>query len=418
MRKIKICFIFLIIIVFTGCANSDNAITEEEQEPIVLRWYYGERMAREMIGEIIGDYREETGIQIQWQDPEDKGLPVLFASNQMPDIFSLNANELSDWSQRLEDLSGQPWIQDIYEESIEAATIDGKICAMPIKIEACGIIYNKELFAKVGIEELPETVNDLRGVCEKLNAAGIQPFGECYQLSGMAGHTLAVLFAYEKDLDMTLEALRNGTKSIDEMDHYEEWMDLLDLTLDFGIGKKSGYYSIDEQISDFANGKMAMIMQGNWLESLILKENPDIDMGLMAIPCSENEEDCRLMLATTTYLAVNKDSVNVQEAMDFLTWLWQHAQQYLIEMEGASLCFTDIDINALGILNRDMWKYWDYGLVFDGFGGEQWPLGYQDDILRIVQQYISEELEREEVGCELTEAIRLRWQDNNETEED
>lgn len=403
----------IVSIILTGCTNANNNVAGEmSREQSLIRWFYGERMARAMIEEIVADYEEETGVQIQWQNPEERDLAVLFASNQMPDIFSLRSNELLEWNQRLERLNGQPWVEGVYEESIESATIDGKICAMPVKIEACGILYNKELFSKAGIKELPETTDELRDICNKLDSAGIQPFGECYQLPGMAGHTLAVLFAYEKNLDETLEDLRNGTKSINDMEHYEEWIELLDMTLDYGIGRRSGYYSIDEQISDFANGKMAMIVQGNWMESLILEENPNIDMGLMAIPCSRNEEDCRLMLTTTTYLGINKDSDSIEESKAFLIWLWEHAQQYLVEMEGASLCFKEIDNSVLGALNQDMYDYWECGIIYEGFGSEGWPAGYDNDILKIMQQYILGELGKEELGKKLTEAIRLRWQDS------
>ena len=58
--------------------------------------------------------------------------------------------------------------------------VDEKVMAVPIESTAWGVVYNKEMFEDAGIE-LPETLDDLRQVCEKLKAKGYTPFMLAFQ---------------------------------------------------------------------------------------------------------------------------------------------------------------------------------------------------------------------------------------------
>ncbi|HEV7785385.1 MAG TPA: extracellular solute-binding protein [Thermoanaerobaculia bacterium] len=63
----------------------------------------------------------------------------------------------------------------LFPSSFGAATIDGKIYAMPAeRVQPIVLFYNKRVFDKVGVKP-PETWGDLMALVPKFNAAGIAP---------------------------------------------------------------------------------------------------------------------------------------------------------------------------------------------------------------------------------------------------
>ncbi|WP_329429582.1 extracellular solute-binding protein [Streptosporangium sp. NBC_01495] len=82
---------------------------------------------------------------------------------------------------QVEDLT--PWFEQnpavkdrLFASSFGAATIDGKIYAMPAEtMQPIVLYYNKKIFEQVGVEP-PESWGDIMALVPKFNAAGIAPF--------------------------------------------------------------------------------------------------------------------------------------------------------------------------------------------------------------------------------------------------
>lgn len=65
---------------------------------------------------------------------------------------------------------------DFIEASVEQSSYDGKVLAIPFGgLSGCDIFYNKTIFEEVGVE-VPETIDELEAVCDKLLEAGYVPF--------------------------------------------------------------------------------------------------------------------------------------------------------------------------------------------------------------------------------------------------
>ncbi|MGS2641244.1 extracellular solute-binding protein [Streptosporangium sp. LJ11] len=82
---------------------------------------------------------------------------------------------------QVEDLT--PWFEQnsavkdrLFASSFGAATIDGKIYAMPAEtMQPIVLFYNKKIFDQVGVKP-PESWGDIMALVPKFNAAGIAPF--------------------------------------------------------------------------------------------------------------------------------------------------------------------------------------------------------------------------------------------------
>src|SRR5262249_44967542 len=68
------------------------------------------------------------------------------------------------------------WKERFVPASVDAYTIQGKLYGVPMHTSQVGFFYNKDLFAKAGVDASAiKTWDDLLGAVKKLQAAGITP---------------------------------------------------------------------------------------------------------------------------------------------------------------------------------------------------------------------------------------------------
>lgn len=383
----------------------NNSVTyiDRENTDKMLSIYYGTAENAEMMEQLCEDFGAQTGIRVLWEaaDNGTNELKKKFAVDEAPDLFSIAGQDLEMWSDRIVDLSTQPWVEDLPAKTKDMVSVNGRVMAWPHTLEANGIIYNKRLFAQAGITEVPATLNELYIVCKKLEAAGIQSFGESWMQFGYLAHLLAAPFEYAGAEDSS-EAIKNGEKTFGDLEYMDNYFDFLDLTLKYGKGAHSVEYNTFYQYADFAAGNMAMMKQGTWCERILKEMDPDLDIGLFALPLSNNREENSLLTSVTTFLCINQDSKNREEALQFILWWHEHAKEYLIEINGTALPFMDADNQVLGKLHQDMQEYIESENIYTGFGYEYWPADFHEDSAQIVQLYIQGLISREETKERLT----------------
>jgi raffinose/stachyose/melibiose transport system substrate-binding protein len=100
------------------------------------------------------------------------------------------------------------------------------------------------------------------------------------------------------------------------------FFDFIDLTVQHGMPKPLER-DLSAEISDFATGKAAMMTgQGAWTEEQILKIAPDMEIGVMGYPVSEDPEQAMIITGADQALRIYKDSPVLQETLDFFNWLY------------------------------------------------------------------------------------------------
>lgn len=271
--------------------------------------------------------KEHPGIKLDIQTVgggADYGaaLKTKFASGDAPDIFSNGGYaEMEMWFDRLEDLSDQPWVADLVDMAKKPMTKDGKVYGMPMNLEGWGYIYNKDLFAKAGITELPKTYSQLEEAAKKLEAIGVTPFANAYQEWWLLGNQgINPAFALQDDPDAFIKGLNEGTATFVGNKYFEEWAKLMKLTLDHG-NKNPLTTDYNTGISLLATGKAAMMQNGNWSQTEIDAINPDLNLGFLPMPLGDNaEENDKLNVGVPSNLVIHKDSPVKEEAKIFLNW--------------------------------------------------------------------------------------------------
>ncbi|WP_372638264.1 ABC transporter substrate-binding protein [Cohnella sp.] len=371
--------------VLSGCggAKSDNAANspgattpagESPKKNVTIKMFQFKVEIAEQLQNLVNEYEKETGVKVQIETVgggADYGaaLKAKFNSGDKPDIFNNGGfSDLDLWLENLEDLSDQPWVKDLVKGTDEPMTHDGKLYGMPIGVEGYGFIYNKDLFAKAGITELPKTLSQLEDAAKKLQDNGITPFingyGEWWVLGN---HFVNLPFAYQADPNAFIAGLNDGSQKIPGNEVFENWTKLFDLTVKYG-GKNPLQTDYNTQVTEFATGKAAMTQQGNWTQVQISKTNPDVNIGFLPMPISEDAAaNDKLFVGVPNNWVVNKNSAVKEEAKAFLNWMVTSdtgkrfiTQEFKFIPALTTISATEEDLGALA---SDIMKYNQEGKV-------------------------------------------------------
>ncbi|MCA1030932.1 ABC transporter substrate-binding protein [Bacillus timonensis] len=327
-------------------------------------------------------------------------LKTQFASGNEPDIFNNGGfAEAQTWLEKLEDLSDQPWVEHVYENAKAPMTVDGKIYGQPLNLEGYGFIYNKDLFKQAGIEGTPKTIDELKAAAKKLQDAGITPFSVGYGEWWVLGiHLANIPFAQQADPDAFIKGLSDGSESIVGNKVFEEWMDLLDVTIEYG-NKNPLTTDYNTQVTQFAAGETAMMQQGNWTHNMIMEINPEINIGFLPIPVN-NDADAmdKLAVGVPNNWVVNKNSADKEAAKDFLNWMVMSdiGQKYIVENFKFIPAFDNIKADGLGAMADDILKYSSENKTLS-WNWFKYPDGVANEFGAAMQAYIGGQKTREEM---------------------
>jgi raffinose/stachyose/melibiose transport system substrate-binding protein len=330
-------------------------------------------------------------------------LKAKFASNQAPDIFTNDGDQAAlVWKDKFEDLSDQPWITDAFDGTLDGMTMDGKIYGMPFNMEGYGFAYNKELFKKAGITELPTTYSELEEAAKKLEAAGITPFSIGYaEWWVLANHGMNVPFAYQEDPDAFIKGLNEGTAKIEGNKEFDNFFNLLDLTMKYG-NKNPLTTDYNTQVTLFATGEAAMIQQGNWIQPMLDKLDPNLEVGFIPLALSDDsaKSDKLMIDVPSNWVIYNKaPEADKEAAKDFLNWMVtsEEGKTALTKEFKYIPAFKTIEATPedIGALGADLLKYSQEGKAYQ-WQFMKYPDGAGQEFGATLQAYVGGQKSKEE----------------------
>lgn len=314
-----------------GQESSDLSSTPESQsselsdEPITLNFMLNSPELTDYYNDMAEAYKEERpNVTIDMEILQNDYQTVLktrINSGDVPDLFLTSAyNDNKVYGDYIYNLNNEEFIQKIDPAILTSVKEGDDITGYPFLVQSHSFIYNKDLFEQANITELPTTLEEYREVCEKLEAAGIQPFstgfGEWWILPQTTYPSMSD--AYDGDYEKLFDDVESGELKFGDLPQVDFALDLIDLIKEYG-GDKPMESTNDVQISDFANGNVAIIHNGSWAEDGIRAINPDVDLGYLEAP----RMDGKSVIAVESNLTfrVYKDSPNRAEVLNFLDWL-------------------------------------------------------------------------------------------------
>jgi raffinose/stachyose/melibiose transport system substrate-binding protein len=314
--------------------------------------------ALEDFEQIIADFEAENPdidvVQNQVADA-DTIIRTLLVKDEAPDVITLNANGnfgrlaqagvFYDFSDERVLQTINPAVQDILADLGNA---EGEVNGLGYVNNANGIIYNEDIFEEQGLE-VPETWDELIDVCDQLQAAGITPFYGTLGDSWTGLPSFNALGAYPAQDDF-FEQLREEGEDVgpdSEVSFQKDFAEALDQQYELFSYTQDGYRgkTYDDGDAAFANGDVAMLMQGIWAVSPIKDVNPDIRAGIFPYPATDDPADRLLVSGVDVVVTMGKDTPHREEALRFIDYLFEQdvieefaaSQNMVPSVEGAQL---------------------------------------------------------------------------------
>ena len=342
---------------------------------------YAKQFEAKMLAE--ENIKVKVNLEMPSSDQYESVLQARLSGGDAPDLCTLHCNNIGTYNDAgyLYDLSNEPLADVIYENVKATVSVDGKLLAVPIESQAWGVLYNKEIFAECGLEA-PDTLADLTAICETLKEKGYTPFMLAFQEQWdpqlMTGLTLGDIVSGK--LPDWLERMYKDEGSYDEV---REIFNVIDLIMANGTDRAMEEGS-EAGAADFAMGKAAMFVQGTWASNTIMTTNPDMQLGVFALPINDDPNCTRVNLSTSTTLAVHRDSKELDLALKFAN--------YVLDEKDSSALFQSCSFNPVATCHN----YEAYSWVADASAYVAAGRAYQDLVLpssvtdeqgRLLQEY-------------------------------
>ncbi|MDG5472520.1 ABC transporter substrate-binding protein [Jeotgalibacillus sp. ET6] len=294
---------------------------------------------------LIEKFEEEhEGIRINLYAPPDAEtlLRTRLVKDDMPDIVTIAGSalygELTD-AGMLVDYDGSPMLENIQPayldmlKELEGEESEG-IHGVPFAANANTVIYNKEKLDELGLN-VPTTWDEFINALQTAEDAGEIPIYFTLQDAWTAMPAWNSVAGVLQP-DQFAERKTNGELSFEEthVEMAEKMKELLEYGHDrmYGIGYNDGN-------REFAQGNGVFYFQGNWAVPEILTTNPDADLGVFAMPVSNNPEENKLVSGVDVLFATMKDTQHPEEAEEFISFMLEEAQseQYMSEQAAFSV---------------------------------------------------------------------------------
>ena len=378
--------------------------------------------------EIAKEYTESTGVPVKVvtaaSGSYEQTLKAEIGKDEAPTLFQVNGPAgFITWQDYMADMSDTKIAQELTEDVPALQDDEGTTKGVPFAVEGFGIIINQEIFDKyiatsgakikstdeiTSYQKLKEVAEDMQAKKDELGIEGA--FASTSLTSGEDWRWqthLANAPIWQEYQDKGVE----DTNEI-EFSYNKEYKNLFDLYLENSTVEKSLAPSktVSDSMAEFAQGKAAMVQNGNWAWSQISETSGNVVKEdkikflpmYMGLP---DEEKHGINVGTENYLGVNSEAseVDQQATKDFVDWMFtsEAGKEHVVKDLGFIAPFESYTAEdtpndplseqvAEAIANKDLTTYpWN----FQYFPSQQ----FKDDFGQDLSQYASGKLKWEDV---------------------
>ena len=334
---------------------------------------------------LMAEFNETNDhIYLNFTSPNDAVtiMKTRFVREDYPDVVAIGGDaSYADFvdSDILADVSGYPGmekVQPAYQEIMKSVTyvpMDG-IYGVPYIANAAGMLYNKDMFAEKGWD-LPETWDEFIDLCEKIKAEGeVLPlylgFLDTWTILSPWNSMLVELVPSDH-----IRKVNAGEATF--ADYYREPAEKLLKLLDYAEDGPMAY-SYEDACTAFARGQSAMFPCGSFAVPQILSANPEMNIGLFAMPASDDPDD-RIVVSGVdlcwNMTVANEDHrEQIYEVIDFLNEP-ENLQTYCDDQKAIPCIEGDFRLDPLF---DDIQSFLDEGKVID-YPDHSYPSGMACD---------------------------------------
>ena len=299
-------------------------------------WHFFPDREEEAIQQVIADFEAENPdvtVTVKGGQDDEK-MRQAIAAGKGPDVgLSYSTDIVGNFCNSGAWVDLQPWIERDNVDLEQLLPIvrsyteyNGVRCSMPMLADAYGLYYNKTLLEEAGYDAPPENLSELNEMAVKLtkknpdgsiDVAGFVPLFDFYE------NTLAHLAPSWGPTWLTDDGKSNIGSD-------PAWKDMLlwqrDLAEQIGAtelhkfnASKGEEWSADNA---FHQGKVAMMVDGEWRIAFLEDQAPDIEFGTAPFPVPDGQEDrYGAGYVTGNIMGISKGSDNPEAAWALIKYL-------------------------------------------------------------------------------------------------
>ncbi|GGF99987.1 ABC transporter substrate-binding protein [Paenibacillus abyssi] len=330
---------------------------------------------------------------------------ALYAAGNPTTITMLDTGDVEKFKDRVLDLSGEKWMEDAVERSVDLTTFDGKNLAFPLAIEGYGFIYNKAVVDKaVGGSFDPNSIqtrDDLENLFKQIEASGVAPLIISPMDWSLGAHYLALAYAGQSEdtaeVAKFIEDLKAGQVDLGSNAVFNGLIDTFDVMMQYNIDKASplaGTYERGPEV--LGKGEVGIWFQGNWAWPQISSfDTADGQYGFLPIPISNNAEDfgnTQISSAVSKRLVIDKEKSTPEQqeaAKTFLNWMVyeEKGQDFLVNKANIIPAFSNITLEAQDPLAASIQDYISRGKTQDSMS--TMPADHWSKVGASMQKYLA-----------------------------
>lgn len=371
-------------------------------------------------------FAAKTGIKVEiiacgaGEVPYTK-ITSMYNSGTAPTMAMLDTTDIVALAEEYAlDLSDQAWIAEC-EDSV--TKVNGKVYSFPFCIEGRGIIYNRKAIEDtLGHEFDPDSINSLdslKAVLEELRAAGMEnPVVISKEDWSLGAHQLGFIYdTYDGTTEGASEIigkLEDGSQKAIDYDRFNQFMDTMDVLLQYNINGKDPLGALYEQDPIYlADGDSAFWLNGCWAWPNLSDAGAESDDAYGFIPWVLGNDTTDfanngIQAAASKQVMIDKKQASAEEqaaAKAFLDWIVndEEGQRMLVEEAALIPACKNNSVDPIDPLGKDIKEKMAAGKTFSSSfiaPGDHWSVMGAG-----MQKYIAGQQTREQ----LADALDAYW---------
>jgi raffinose/stachyose/melibiose transport system substrate-binding protein len=266
-----------------------------------------------------------------------QNVTPMYAAKNAPTIM-YTLQEIPDMADKVMDWKGSKLAGLVSKDLLAAANIGGKQVGVPSTAEAFGLLYNKTVLDKAGVDPKKiKTRSDLEAAFKKVQASGTGAVRFSAIWWSLGAHFSNIYFTNAAKTQegrlKVLDAMADGSKNLMADPVFKNYLATFELLKKYNQAKPNTTDTeYDASVADLASGKAGFWFMGNWAEPNLLQASPNTNFGIMPLPISDTAGtygNDSISVGIPGYFMIDAKQSTKEEragAVDFLTWLYTSAK--------------------------------------------------------------------------------------------
>jgi raffinose/stachyose/melibiose transport system substrate-binding protein len=425
MKRIMVAMLLLLILggFFTVSifASGQNNTDKTEETTEIRVWMWGEVIAPGM-----NDWYKESAKLYQEKNPNVLVIPTEIplddiqqawtaaaAAGDLPEICLMGRQQGIDAAKAGEILPidkfwSEEEIGNLYVSAQQELGWDGHVWMVPEYMEAWGMVYNKKIFAEVGLDAPPKTWVEFMEMAEKIKSFGYTPMSigwkDGYQ-SPWFFNTVAIQ-SLNSASDLHKAVL--GEQHFTDPNH-ADWWNIIEEARDKGyFNKDAASIGLGEGLDLFYTGNIAMGLVVQPVAAAYVAEMGEDVIGAMKTPFPAIAGDTAGKIPITPMALALSNTKNAEIAADFLRFLLTKERvNALYETSGALQASKLFDLDSAKTdLDKQFVEWMNEGTTFNY--NSHYPPIMDSEGYGIGQLLIAGVIDAKE-AAQMMEDVAVKW---------